>query len=838
MADQELRDDLAKLIVEALEIGSGKHETSVILEIFTSLDATFPDSAGRFPANLLRGGRPDPERVARALAAAAPAAEVLVNELVRVGGRFMDMVQEVYGRLARHAATISGTGAAEKFRFERGGIDEERLTISPAFIEQWRHLCEAVQQVELGRINVDALRWFLLWDSNAFYGGGYVKAVDFTQLPGWVLAMNQAGPAASDADQRAAERLITAAERLVRAWIARLEAPGDHTEEEEVAGEEDLISTWLQIDEERHGVLLNDEKQRALYRQCLRQDRDLLRKSGLVGMGVGGDAFAGAGVSAWRESQVIGLDADMSPVLRAAGDDDAGFRQATPTPIGQLAGFIAMWRLGLVLTASDQPVPARNLPSVPTERAEWLSRYRAACDRATRWLTDEVFPPASTAEVTALIEKIEEFLNLPLWRQRELLYEIWVLCATLDCCEQGEWNVDQITLTRDGDEWVLQVGRSHSPVAMLRHSKQQSMMLNVWREPARQAGGREFTPDMTVSTHDPYAIDLLVVEAKDRVKMPSGFVRGTAGAESAGERTGLAVARRYAEALRPRAVWVCNHCHFRQPVRAEINHGTAWTQIRLADEFRPGHVPDAFAESVRHALALPAGLIAEAAPARGLVLVLDVTGSMEPRLQGALETLDAASALEAYGQFRAVLYSDHGDDEPFLVRKVGPYDNLVDLLAAIDPLPAGHGHDADEALEDAVQRCRELVDDIGPQDLLILTDAAPHPATECPYGIDYATEIRSLIAADCRILIASDWWTDESTWDPFNSEIGFSFAPLEHLLAAFPIVLLHRAVGKSGGGHPSSSSCADPTCSMSRNPRCDDYTNGDTRPLYDPRFSA
>lgn len=739
MADKELRADLAKLIVEALGVGTGKHETSVIREIFDSLNATFPNRGNRFPANLLKGGSPEPNRVAHALAAAAPTAEVLVNELVRVGGRFMAMVQEVYDRLARESVTIGGAKAAEKFRFERGGIDEERLTISPAFIEQWRHVRQSMQQVELGWIDEEALRSFVVWDG-AFYGRGPAESVDFEHLAGWALAMRQDSSIGPDTNRRAAELLVDAAERLVSARIARLQDSGGR------AGDEERSVT---------------------------SDRSLFQATGVIGITVRDSAIAGP--DARQQISVIGLTADMNAVRRPAVD----MWQATP--VGTLAAFVAMWRLGLAPSSRDQPVADRDLPTGAAERAAWLSRYRAACGQATRWLTDEVFTPTGVEERTGLIETIKEFLNLPLWRQRELLYEIWVLCATLDACEQAGWNVG-LPLTQDRDEWVLQVGRSDSPVANLRHGKHQSVTLDVWREPARQAAGREFTPDVTVSTPGQYARDLLVIEAKDRVKMSSGLARRAAGNEPAGERTALAVARRYAEALRPRAVWVCNHCDFRQPANAEVNHGTDWTEIRLADQFRPSQVPDAFIESVQRALELPAGR------KHGIVLVLDVTGSMRPRLTDALDALAAAPALRSYDQFRAVLYSDHGDGEPLLVRKVGPYDNLAGLVDAINPLPAGDGNDTDEALEDALQRCRELVDDIGSQDLLILTDAPPHPADQCPYGIDFQTEIWSLRNAGCRILYASDWWDGEPAWNAFKGTPGFSFAPLKDLLAAAPPV--------------------------------------------------
>jgi hypothetical protein len=250
----------------------------VIREIFDSLNAAFPNSGDRFPVNLFKGSRPNPERVARALAAAAPTAEVLVNELVRIGGRFMAMVQEVYDRLAKHAVTISGTRAAEKFRFERGGIDEERLTISPAFIERWRHVCESVQQVKLGWIDEDALDSFVGWD-NAFYGRGPVESVDFDRLAGWVLAMNQDSSVVPDADKRAAEQLVGAAEELVRARIAHLRDPGGHAPDEE---------------------------------RSVRSDRSLFQATDVIGVTVQDSAIAGT--DAPKEISVIGLTADMTPV--------------------------------------------------------------------------------------------------------------------------------------------------------------------------------------------------------------------------------------------------------------------------------------------------------------------------------------------------------------------------------------------------------------------------------------------------------------------------------------------------------------------------------------------
>lgn len=127
MTDQELRHELAALIVEALEVGSGKHERDVIDEIFAAFGINFRDLAAPFPSSmpgftgLLR------KRASARLADAAPSGAALINELARCGGRFVAMLDEVYSRLARHAATVTATGirGAEP-GMDRSARDESR----------------------------------------------------------------------------------------------------------------------------------------------------------------------------------------------------------------------------------------------------------------------------------------------------------------------------------------------------------------------------------------------------------------------------------------------------------------------------------------------------------------------------------------------------------------------------------------------------------------------------------------------------------------------------------------------------------------------------------------
>ena len=345
-------------------------------------------------------------------------------------------------------------------------------------------------------------------------------------------------------------------------------------------------------------------------------------------------------------------------------------------------------------------------------------------------------------------------------------------------------------LTRTNGVWTLPVGPADNPVATLHHQADPAISLDIWREPNRITNAGTFTPDVTVSTPRPYARDLLVVEAKDRHYLALGRVPSGSGAVPAGSgsQTALEVAHRYAAGLHPIVTWVCNHCDFNQEIDAAANHGDAWTRIYAAAQFRPGQVPAIFAESVRSALARPPDIHSakdsDASRKSNLVLVVDVTSSMSKHLSDAFSVLAKEPGWSSFDEYRAVLYSDHGKEEPFLVRKVGPVSHLPGLLHAITALPSGNGHDIEEALEDAMQRCRELAEDIGPYDLLVLTDAPPHPIEDCPYGIDFEAETRAILESGCHIHVANDWLkASDHTWTIFQRMPEFHLAPLREIRA-------------------------------------------------------
>ncbi|MGN7198572.1 hypothetical protein [Arthrobacter sp. SAFR-044] len=776
MTDADLRLRLATLLLEALEIGSGKQEWDVVDEVFSTFNLNWNEIEGTFPHSL--PGRADLLRVhaARELAKAVPTAQDLLNTVVRCGGRFVSMLEETYARLARHAATTSG--ASETFRLERSGVDETQLTISPAFLEQVHLMMERIRRVPLGVIDEAALASFTLWDNGESYGRWPVLPdADTDRLLNAALNLSWIGPiiqqreatdsswgeAASHWSEAnlAAARLVSAAEAIVSSHGAHLDALSD-VDPASVAREVFTGNAFTQ----REGV-------RAAEIDRFRATRFF-----------GTTALSGF-VHGIEDQSAVGLTDNLKPVVIQKTNDFW-----PQTGVGGLAAFVAMWRLGLwAEREQENPANTRRF-SDPMIMTGWLSWVASACTEATAWLEDEILQVTTTATVNERVDVLKEFLNLPLWRQRNLLYEVWVLCVTLDACEVAGWTVELTGLTEVEGAWVISVGPTATPTARLRLSADEEISLDVWREPSRETSDATLTPDLAVSTVGPYCRDLLVVEAKDRVKMGVGKEFGagpTLDRLQAGQRTALAVAQRYAVGLRANATWVCNHCDFRQGADPAVNHGDAWTEIHLADNFRPGEVPEAFNHSVKAALELPPKRdIAKEQPkvASGLLMVVDVTASMQPRLSEVFEKL-LAPEVGQFGTYRAVLFSDHGDGEPFLVRKLGPFPDAATMVESVRVQPDGGGGDIEEALEDAMQRCRELVYDIGPQTILILTDAPPHKTQNCPYEIDFTTEVRALLDLGCDILVANDWLkSGDLTWIDFAGMANFRLAPLQVLISA------------------------------------------------------
>ncbi|NAZ16755.1 hypothetical protein GT020_11870 [Glutamicibacter soli] len=771
---------LADLVIQALEAGTGKHEWDVLDELF----ATFGLDWNKINASVHARTR-DRVKVLRRIAAkelvgATASIEELINAVMRCGGRFVSMVDGIYLRLSQHSATTSGS--SETFHLRRAVVDETLLTINPAFLEKIRHLVDEIQRVPLGKVDFKSLGRFTCWDVSGFYGCWPLNdSYERKQLLTEVLNLRWLGPLieqrlAEDRSwevactlwhraQVAAESLVASSERIVRSHAAHLDAVAH-------------------LDSEQAAVEVFGCAAKEPYTSQLRDEIKEYRLSRSLWITV----FPGF-VDGVEENSALGLDADLNTVNRP-GDGHRG------SGVSDLAGFVAFWRLGLWADRERQ-TKEEQLFENRYYVEELLDQIISACDEASSWLDSAVLDITHMVDEKVQREAFEEFLSLPLWNRRDLLYEVWLLCATLDACEEAGWSVQLLCLTEEDRVWILSTNPTEEPVAVLEKAE---LYLDVWREPRRRTAQGELTPDLTVSTPRPYVRDLLVVEAKDRIKLASGVQEsGRTGAQhsefssvNAGTNTAVGVARKYALGLGPQVTWLCNHCNFRQVNQIEENHGDAWTQIYVADEFRPGQIPEHFALTVARALRPQTEVSGEdlsAQPAQnGFILVLDMTGSMHEAHEQVFAALAGYRKTE-HLTHRALLYSDHGSGEPYLIRDVGPEEDIESLVNKVRLQPVGHGGDTEEALEDAMHWCRVIAEDLGRQRIMVVTDAPPHLTADCPEGINFSAEVRQLLGLGCEILVVSNWMERpglgdqaKNPWGEFLGDTGFKLAPLNSLL--------------------------------------------------------
>jgi hypothetical protein len=756
------RLNFAHLIVKALEIGTSKREWDVIDDLFAAFRIDAAAVLAADEGELAKSTDSLENAAAEALANAAPSVEALLSELVRCGGRFVAMVEEVYAFLAGHVVTTAGS--TEEFRFRRGDVDAE-LTISPAFIEQIHTLSRSVRPVPYGQIDDKKLSSFLLCDGGEFYGSWPLDAdtdrlrlVDGLLLLGWLSNEVEALPdtderrallrARTDAARAAATRVVAAAEELVYGYVSRM-AGIDPAKDETAPGELFVgdLSEW-----HRDAAVVEEIRR-------FRRERTIgAWAAGNLITGLSEDSFVGV---RGPSDELSGAPEGSSVVVMPATIDTRS------SSVGDLASFVAMWRSGRVAARSRAEF-AEQLASEPDALAAWLEQLREAAVAASEWLSKEVLIPTGSVDATILTDSVQDYLNLPLWRQRSLLYEVWILCATLEAARRAHWAVSLEALAREGTTWTLQVGPTKSPVATLRLGGDDQTVAEVWREPARRTDAGKYTPDVAVSTPGPVPRDLLIVEAKDRFGLPAGAVDTPSGAAKvlSGKQTRSAYefGMRYVTGLRPLATWVCNHCDFQEDdVEPTQDFGDAWSHLHLASEFRPGGVSETFYASVQQAL-LPPGRRPEGVEAFSqsgvprAYFVVDATGSMREAVERFWVQLVASPSWSSRtGEFFAVVYSDHGPLEPFLVETLGPLGTVVALAQEVMQLPPGDGHDREEALEDAVRACRDLVDTHGLGEVVVVTDAPPHPATDCPFGYDFETELLWILAsgATCFLVRSS-----------------------------------------------------------------------------------
>jgi subtilisin family serine protease len=137
-----------------------------------------------------------------------------------------------------------------------------------------------------------------------------------------------------------------------------------------------------------------------------------------------------------------------------------------------------------------------------------------------------------------------------------------------------------------------------------------------------------------------------------------------------------------------------------------------------------------------------------------IFVVLDTTASMthvRERVSTHIESLGTSNIKDAV--FRLVLYGDHHDPYTVYVHRVS--ESLKEIIDGVRSAPVTDGSDVPEALEDAIHFVNEQINSMKLRrvHVVVFTDAGPHIPEECPFGFDFAEEVRQLKASGAKFEI-------------------------------------------------------------------------------------
>ncbi|WP_157146865.1 vWA domain-containing protein [Brachyspira pilosicoli] len=125
-----------------------------------------------------------------------------------------------------------------------------------------------------------------------------------------------------------------------------------------------------------------------------------------------------------------------------------------------------------------------------------------------------------------------------------------------------------------------------------------------------------------------------------------------------------------------------------------------------------------------------------------LVLVGDLTGSMSAyreKLRSKFMEL-SKTLFQIIDNLRIgiIFYLDHGSGDPYITKVHELSVNVASLLNFINNVPNGHGGDANEAVEDALNDVYNINwSQINSKSIVLFGDACPHEPNECIHKYDY-----------------------------------------------------------------------------------------------------
>jgi len=782
---------LAELFVEVFEVGTRKSERDVADEVLEAFGISLKEIEKDIGLkNGIASKAQDRirlrELIVNRLMEQPLTVEELMNVVAQNTSKFLEMLDVIYDFLSTYDATTGGT--SEEFRFKLGDVQLD-ISLSKAFLETVRKYVESIVQVQVGKIDSDKLMKILGVDGD-FYGSWPIR----TFSPGEKVE-----------DNRNIARDINCI-----SWLKREVGNRTKTHPEWNAVKQDLqtleqsVGMFIQEAQsliQAHVNYLKREKQLDLeytanrtdgYQQKAKEiERSLLLDLGLLKSGL---YSRKVGLQEHKErewvhvnverllgsSNKIGETSDC--LVSMANKEYEGFYGSA---VGALAALCGLWKAGVIRKPDDNSIIMKHLKGNDAKRvSHWVLDLSNRSRSATEWLKHEVWEPTGFEHETRIVEVSENYLNLPLWRQRWLLYEIWLVVVTIKAAIAAAWkcklNFDK---TSEGDfaTWLLPKGKATAPCATLSLAFDPWMKLDVWYQGRIVRNGIDIMPDVAIRTTGKNGRDLVIIEGKDRFRMPIRTRKGGA----------LVVGRKYSASSGANITWIVNLCAFsgKKLNDPDVNYGNPWQGLYFASEMKPRNIPERFERSVASAL-IPVDYREFSEVVRfpqEMVFVIDTAGSMHGHLERIhrriLEFIKNTQLERTVTAFWAILFGDHDPryQEPYLIEELGPFQSIDLLVQKIKQMPLTNGGDTPEALEDAILACCNLSERRKKRlAVVIITDASPHTKSECPNRIDFAEEVGELLNRGNYCFVVNEFLEKgaSSCWLPFQESKFFRWLDL------------------------------------------------------------
>lgn len=381
-----------------------------------------------------------------------------------------------------------------------------------------------------------------------------------------------------------------------------------------------------------------------------------------------------------------------------------------------------------------------------------LSQYESL-----RWMRDRLGERQNQENYA---EILLEFLALPYWKKRWQVFEIWVFILALQGIKEHKVDFD----VDDDGRLVLKTGESEAPRARIELNV--TSHVEIWTEfPLEGKGRRGLRPDIAITMNKQGAnIPVGVIECKQR--------------ESENDKVLLRDASKYSRLLTAGArCLLVNYDSFKGPT---LSNGYRLVDKGVETLFLDGVQPNTPGkqETIDFVTSLAP------VPILAVTFVVDTTGSMHSYLSRIWETTSTLSTRLSETQkclFGAVLFGDHGADEPYVTKEFPLTTDASKLIGELNSAPTTSGGDVPEAVEDAIHSINLVASpELSHRAVFVFLDSPPHDISGCPNAIDFEKEVTGLLScAQVWVINCGSTSWEELGWSRFATNRNLNLSSLE-----------------------------------------------------------